>query len=233
MDVYSGRAPKIASAPVRDAFFDRQSVVSSASRGLEHRQRQQAVLPHRRRRRVGADQRRSASRTRAEVPIGFSADNKIAYLRGRAAERPGCHLSPSIWRPQARTRSAARQCGDPAGIIYRNGTSIPVGAFFMDGKPRTRFLDNDDLPRPACYRSLEAAFGGDAVRITSQTSDGRLALVQVWSDRNPGDFYIFDTVAQEGRLPAQPARLARIPRMASTRSDPAEGARRAGICTAI
>jgi hypothetical protein len=33
--------------------------------------------------------------------------------------------------------------------------------------------------------------------ITSQTSDGRLALVQVSSDRNPGDFFLFDTVAKK------------------------------------
>jgi dipeptidyl aminopeptidase/acylaminoacyl peptidase len=85
---------------------------------------------------------------------------------------------------------------DPAGVIYRNGSSMPVGVFFMDGKPRTAFFDNAS-PEARLYRSHEAAFGGDAVHITSQTTDGRLALVQVWSDRSPGDFFIFDTVAKK------------------------------------
>lgn len=81
-------------------------------------------------------------------------------------------------------------------VIYRNGTAVPIGAFFMDGKPRTAFLDGS-VPEARLYRSLEVAFGGDPVRITSKTTDGRLALVLVASDRNPGDYYIFDTAAKK------------------------------------
>jgi dipeptidyl aminopeptidase/acylaminoacyl peptidase len=43
------------------------------------------------------------------------------------------------------------------------------------------------------YRKLEAAFPGHAVRITSATRDGRLLVAKVWSERSPGDFYLFDT----------------------------------------
>ncbi|REN02840.1 S9 family peptidase, partial [Mycobacterium tuberculosis] len=44
------------------------------------------------------------------------------------------------------------------------------------------------------------AFGGQAVFITSSSRDGRLAMVQVWSGSNPGDFYVFDTQAKKADL---------------------------------
>lgn len=46
-------------------------------------------------------------------------------------------------------------------------------------------------------RGLEQAFPGMAVRITSQTQDGKTALVSVRSDRNPGDFYVMDVASKK------------------------------------
>ena len=51
----------------------------------------------------------------------------------------------------------------PTNIIYRAGTRIPVGAFFMDGKPRTAFID-EKAPEARLYRSLESAFAGNTRR---------------------------------------------------------------------
>jgi dipeptidyl aminopeptidase/acylaminoacyl peptidase len=59
-------------------------------------------------------------------------------------------------------------------------------AFFNEASLEARF-----------YRSLQAAFGDNAVSVTSSTSDGRINLVAAWADRNPGDFYLFDTVAKK------------------------------------
>lgn len=47
------------------------------------------------------------------------------------------------------------------------------------------------------YRSLEAAVGGEPVFITSASKDGRLQLVRTWSGSNPGDFFLYDTVAKK------------------------------------
>lgn len=43
------------------------------------------------------------------------------------------------------------------------------------------------------YHSLEAAFAGNAVRVTSSTKDGRYVMLEAYSGSNPGDFYVFDT----------------------------------------
>ncbi|MCH3703370.1 hypothetical protein LZB55_08855, partial [Campylobacter lari] len=70
-----------------------------------------------------------------------------------------------------------------------------VGALYLGDRPRTRFFDEGSADA-RLYRSLEAAFGG-AVYITSSTRDGRVVLVETWSGTNPGDFYVYDTVARK------------------------------------
>ncbi|MEG3194156.1 S9 family peptidase, partial [Lysobacter sp. D1-1-M9] len=83
---------------------------------------------------------------------------------------------------------------DPAAVLY-GADRVPVGVVYQDGKPRTAFFD-DASTDARLYRSLEAAFDSPVV-VTSRTADGNHALVQTWSDRNPGDFYLFDTVAKK------------------------------------
>lgn len=125
-----------------------------------------------------------------DLPIGFSADDKTAYLRTEHARGPDSIVAYDTASGK-RTELLRDAVADPDRIIYRTGTRVPVGAFFADAKPRTVFFDKNS-PEARQYKSLEAAFPGDAVRITSQSADGNLSLVEVWSDRNPGDIFLFD-----------------------------------------
>lgn len=195
LDTYTGRLTRVAKAPVRGARFqtDNQGVVrfvtgsnSDNTRRLYYRSGDGAEWEL-----ISVE----SETTGAEFPIGFSADDKTAYLLVEQAQGPDTLVAMDLATRQ-RTEVLRDDDVDPAGVIYRNGTRVPVGLFFMDGKPRTAFLD-DRSPEARLYRSLEAAFAGDAVQITSQTADGRLALVKAYNDRNPGDFYLFDTVAKK------------------------------------
>ncbi|MGO1069161.1 alpha/beta hydrolase family protein [Lysobacter sp. CA199] len=125
-----------------------------------------------------------------DSPIGFAAADKTAYFRTKHTQGPDSIVAFDV-ATQTRKEILRDKIADPAGIIYRNNTQIPVGVFFRNGKPRTVFFDKNS-PEARQYKSLEAAFAGDAVRITSQTADGRLALVEVWNDRSPGDVFLFD-----------------------------------------
>lgn len=197
MDVYTGRRVKIASAPVRRASFttDNKGVVRFAAGAgsdnvekLFYRAGKEAEWE------LISDEAVNGLR---EYPIGFSADDKIAYLQVEQKSGPDAIVAFHTDTGQ-RTEVLRDDDADPARIIYRNGTSIPVGAYFMDGKGRTAFFD-DASPEARLYRSLEAAFPGELVRITSQTADGKQALVQVSSDRNPGDFYRFDLTTKNAK----------------------------------
>ncbi len=195
MDVYNGRRKQVARAPIRGASFDtdNQGVVrfalgedSEGNTKLYYRAGESAKWE------LINDE---AVTGRSEAPIGFSADDQTAYLRTDKAQGPDAILAMDI-ASGTRKEVIRDDDTDPSGYIYRPNTSIPVGVVFDDGKPRTEFFDNT-APEARLYKSLEAAFGNETPYITSMTTDGRLALVQTYSDRNPGDFYVYDTVAKK------------------------------------
>ncbi len=192
MDVYTGRRITIARAPVRNAMFttDHDGVVRFAL-GADTDNRSKLYY----RDREGSEWKlinHEAASDRIERPIGFSEDNKTAYLRVEREQGPDAILAMDIASGE-RKELLRDDNTDPMRILRKPGTAIPVGAMYMDGVPRTAFFDEASV-EARLYRSLEAAFEGQSVYITSSSADGKLALVQVDSDRNPGDFYVFDTV---------------------------------------
>ncbi|WP_349984581.1 alpha/beta hydrolase family protein [Stenotrophomonas sp. WHRI 8082] len=131
---------------------------------------------------------------RIEDAIGFSADGTLAYLQIEQADGPDKIVS---WNPATDERKDVLQdpVVDPSRIIHRPGTAIPVGALFLGDTPRTRFFDETSADA-RLYRSLESAFDGNAVYVTSSTRDGNKVLVQTFSGTNPGDFFIYDQKAK-------------------------------------
>lgn len=131
---------------------------------------------------------------RIEWPVGFSADNRTAYLNVQQPTGPDALVAYDV-ASGSRTELLRDKEMDPR-VVYKPGTSVPVGVTYGGDKPRFKFFDEGSA-EARLYRSLQAAFGGDAAMITSSTSDGRINLVQTWSDRNPGDFFLFDAQAKK------------------------------------
>lgn len=195
MDVYSGRRTQVARAPVRNAEFttDNQGVIRFA-----HGAGTDLIDKLYYRAGDGAEWKLindEAANGRVERPVGFSGDDRTAYLRVEQDKGPDAIVAVDV--ASGERREVLRDDDtDPMRIIYKPGTSLAVGAMYMDGRPRTAFFDNASA-EARLYRSLEAAFKGESPYITSSTADGKLTLVQTGSDRNPGDFYVFDTVAKK------------------------------------
>jgi dienelactone hydrolase len=192
IDIFTGRRAKVALSPVKSAdfFTDNRGEVRFAA-GSESDNVRKLFY------RSGAGEGWTLFGVedpsgRFEYPIGFSADDKIVYMQAEQAQGPDKIIALDL-ATRERKVVLADDDVDPDLIVYRNGTRIPLGAFFLDGKPRTAFID-ETTPEARLYHSLESAFAGNTVEITSQTADGSLALVRVSSDVNPGDFYLFDTV---------------------------------------
>jgi dipeptidyl aminopeptidase/acylaminoacyl peptidase len=133
---------------------------------------------------------------RIEAPMGFSADNSVAYLWVEQPTGPDAIVS---WNPQTNERRTLLRDDvvDPAKVIFQPGTQVPVGALFFGDAPRARFFDEGSATA-RLYRSLQAALDGP-VHITSSTRDGRSVVVATWSGRNPGDFYLYDTLTRQAR----------------------------------
>ncbi|HEY1150928.1 MAG TPA: prolyl oligopeptidase family serine peptidase [Pseudoduganella sp.] len=75
------------------------------------------------------------------------------------------------------------------------------------GVPAVRYLD-ESLPEAQLHRQLSAQFPGQMVRLLNASSDGRLWLFDVRSDRDPGSTYLYDSASARADLLV--TRLARI-----------------------
>ncbi|AXK73536.1 S9 family peptidase [Lysobacter sp. TY2-98] len=194
LDVYTGQRKRLASAPVRNADFmtDNAGVVrfadgfdSNLAGKLYYRAGDGAPWE------LLNDEDRTGHREHA---IGFSGDNKIAYLQVDDDAHPARLVALDL-ATRERKDLFGDDVADPSLILYRHGTREPIGVVFDGGKGRTAFFD-DASAEARMQRSLEAAFPASRVFVTSGTSDGRLALVRVSSDQNPGDYYLFDTTTK-------------------------------------
>ncbi|WP_386669107.1 prolyl oligopeptidase family serine peptidase [Lysobacter korlensis] len=195
LDVYSGRRTPLARAPVRNARFmtDNRGVVRFARGvGVDNVGKLYYRTGEGSEWQLLADEARDDG---GQWPVGFSADDRTAYLQVERPEGPDAIVAFDV-QTQTSKEIIRDEYADPDSIIYRNGTAIPVGAFLGSGRTRTVFFQ-PDAPEARLYRSLESAFPGHNIRVTSQSSDGRLALVGVWSDRSPGDFYLFDSESKK------------------------------------
>ncbi|WP_295570433.1 prolyl oligopeptidase family serine peptidase [uncultured Stenotrophomonas sp.] len=184
------RAPMPGASYVVDARGDVrfvQGVGTDNVRRLYHRNGGDWVLVN--------DEKRSG---RGEAALGFSADGQLAYLLSEQPSGPDAIVS---WNPATQERKVVLrdEVVDPARLIHRPGSTVPVGALFLGNTAHTRFFDeNSDEAR--LYRSLEAAFPGRAVFVTSSTRDGRRLLVETGSGSNPGEFYLYDRDRNQARF---------------------------------
>ncbi|MBO9716019.1 MAG: S9 family peptidase [Pseudoxanthomonas sp.] len=196
MDVRSGRRILAARVPVRNASFtaDHDGVVRLAMGAdgdnvsrVYYREGEDAGW------RVINDEGQSRLR---ETPLGFSADGRSVYMRSESGSGPDSIVAWDVASGQRREVLRDDDV-DPYEIIYASsGPHEPIGALFMDGKPRTAFF-KPDHPDARLQKALEGAFEGETVRIVSRTDDGNQALLLVTSDRNSGDYFRFDLRAKK------------------------------------
>ncbi|WP_334130756.1 S9 family peptidase [Silanimonas lenta] len=193
MDARTGRTSKVASAPVRRASFDtdtRGQVRFAAGSGSDNRVQTYYrdgdgspwVLIN-----------DEAETQRIITPLGFSADGKTAYLQVEEENGPD-----AIYAFDTATRGMRKLLADDDVNPYSSFASPTdrslYAVMFMDGKPRFEYLDPES-PFAQAHRAIQAALPEQVVYPTSWTQDGRYGLFVGFSDRVPGDFYLFDREA--------------------------------------
>lgn len=148
-------------------------------------------------------------------PLDFNADDSIAYLQTEEKTGPDAVLAFDPVTGQSKQVSRD-DFVDPAGLVYGVGKRYPIGVAYRDGKPRYDYFDPASADAKL-HKSLQGSFGGDVVSLGSFTDDGTQALLYVWSDRNPGDYYVFNTLTKKADLLISKADWFDPGRMASVR----------------
>lgn len=197
VDVYGNdRAKVIATSPLENADFTANSTATAffASGSVDARQRLYYRASAAKTWILVNDESKSGH---GEYPLGFAEDG-TGYLQVEQANGPDVIQS---WDPATGAHKDVLRDPDvdPFRILYSPDRHVPVGAMYMHDGVHTRFFDPAS-PTARLYRSLEQVFPGQAVLVTSATRDGKLMLVMVWSDRNPGDFYLYDATTHHAAL---------------------------------
>jgi dipeptidyl aminopeptidase/acylaminoacyl peptidase len=190
MEVDTGRLVEVATAPVRRATFaaDADGVVRFAE-GQDQENYSRLLYRDNDKSDWKLVNDQHASHIR-EWPLGFSSDGKTAYLQVQQASGPDAIVAYDT-TSGARRQVLRDKLVDPDHLLYAAADFSPVGASFVSDRRRAAFLD-EQSEEALIQRTLEQAFPGNSVRVTSRTADGQLALLLVSSDTNPGDYYLFN-----------------------------------------
>lgn len=125
------------------------------------------------------------------IPYKFSADGNKVYLDSDEGGDRRCLIEHDLVKDERRKLS----CDDSADLnmAYFSPNRVPLAAVYQSDYPKISLLDSDDPMRD----KLDAVLGnfpGMMVLPVSQTADGAKMVVLVYSDRDPGTYYLFDTI---------------------------------------
>lgn len=129
--------------------------------------------------------------------LGFSADNEQAYFSSNHDMPSGDRMG--VFRFDFTTRRIEpvyrHDIVDVQGLL-RTPSDKVMGAWASFGPADYSLFDDQVEALPEDARMLAGllnAFPDDNVFVTSSTQDGKLAIIFVAGDRNPGEFYLFNT----------------------------------------
>ena len=105
---------------------------------------------------------------------------------------------------------------DISGYIQAADQSRIVAVVTEAGAPKVEVLEPEHADGKL-YQSLAAAFPGEMVDFSSATSDGSKIVVSVYSDRNPGELYLYDRATGQARFLMQQRQWLDKAKMASVK----------------
>ncbi|MDR3417750.1 MAG: S9 family peptidase [Nevskia sp.] len=128
------------------------------------------------------------------IPLRFSADGARVYLDSDEGGDRRCLVEHELKSGQRRKLScdAAADLGD----VFFSAGREPLAALYLDDMPRLKLLDSGN-PMRARLEMLQKAFPGRVVKPVSQTTDGSKMVLLVYSDRDPGAYYLFDSASMK------------------------------------
>jgi dipeptidyl aminopeptidase/acylaminoacyl peptidase len=127
------------------------------------------------------------------TPQRFSTDNRSVFL---TATREG-ETFDALYRLDLQTKHLEKlyafENADVAEVIADFADREIIGVRSFTARQNDHWLLNEHSAAQT-YQALQRAFPQQQIRVTSSSEDGRLVIVFVDSDVNPGDYYLFDTV---------------------------------------
>ncbi len=153
----------------------------------------------------------------------FRRDDSGAWTLISASKTDGKHLSVERSTPDGTVYAVQSDGKHPAGIGTLDTTTGEFKLLFQDpvadisnviwsadgntliaavteaGAPKVELI-NESSTDTRLYASLAASFPGQLVDFANATNDGKKIVVSVYSDRNPGELYLYDRDTGKARF---------------------------------
>ncbi len=100
---------------------------------------------------------------------------------------------------QQRTVLYEGKFADPGAMLPTADHKDYYAVITMDDRPGLHFFD-EDSDEALLSQAIAKSFPGQFAYISNVTRDGKRAIVHVSSDRNPGDYYLFDLATRNAQL---------------------------------
>ena len=128
-------------------------------------------------------------------PWAFARDDSVAYF---TCSQANAGFGVCSWDPAKQSWQAVwtNPKVEPDGLLYGTTREDIIGVSFMDGRPGAAFFNGESADAQTLV-TLMKQFPGESVRIVSGSSNGRLSVVLVQADVDPGTFYLFDQDAKK------------------------------------
>lgn len=213
LDVYTGRFTASGTIPLAGANLIADNTGTARLAFANDIQQYRQVLV---RGSGGSDWTKFAdSRDGHEItPLRFAADNRHFYAIVSEPTGPD-----GLYRINIETKEKQllyRGKADPSDLIRSRDQNDAFGVITEDGITANHVFDKQSADGRLLL-ALEASFKGQWVHLLNFSDDGKLALVRVGSDRNPGDIYLFDTEKKTADYISSPRRWIEPDLMAQTR----------------
>lgn len=189
VDLYNGKRTKIMSAPIGYARFMTDHTGEVRFSIGENRKNDTKVF-------YRADGKWQDSKTlnlglNDLSPISFADKPNSIYAVGREMGQ-----TLGVYKIDLETGDKQKILQDPkldpTDYWVNQQTKQLYSVEYQDGYPTYAFVDNEDK-HSAQLKQLIASFPGYQVHIVSETRDSKQQLIRTFNDRNPGDYYLFDT----------------------------------------
>ncbi|MCR6495623.1 prolyl oligopeptidase family serine peptidase [Thermomonas sp. S9] len=129
--------------------------------------------------------------------VRFAPDNNTVYALVTDALEPA-----QAYKIDLKAGTRMKLAGDPdvavSAFLYSGLDGIPFAVTYDAAKPALQYLEpNSEWTK--LHSGLMAAFPGEMVSFRGFSRDGNKVLFSVWSDRDPGSYYVYDRTARKAQ----------------------------------
>lgn len=128
-------------------------------------------------------------RGRVYLPFAFAPGDKAFFARYSPKGGPDLIVRENL-ADGSRTTLYENPNGSPSDIQF-DAQGVPFAASSAVGIPTVRYFVQDNADA-TLHKELSAQFPGNVVNFIDFTQDGNMLLFSVASDRDPGEYYLFD-----------------------------------------